>query len=140
MATEAFIIDTSERSIVKVTFPATYTEAELTDGLAELDGIIRAQGQQPWSLVIDLSLRSGSSSITRKVLADWIREREALFRSTCRGWALVARNQLVRGAITAIFWIMKPGWPIQVVVEREEAEALARSMLTAAPADARPTA
>lgn len=56
-------------------------------------------------VVIDASLGLRPTPTQRKMQADWINEHRELLAATCLGIAFVIPSPLVRGALTAIFWI-----------------------------------
>jgi hypothetical protein len=56
-------------------------------------------------VVIDASLGTRPTPLQRKMQADWINEHRELLATTCLGVAFVIPSPLVRGALTAIFWI-----------------------------------
>lgn len=56
-------------------------------------------------VVIDASLGMRPTPVQRKMQADWINEHRELLAATCLGVAFVIPSPLVRGALTAIFWI-----------------------------------
>jgi hypothetical protein len=62
----------------------------------------------------------------RKLQAEWIEEQRELIAQTSIGMGFVIDSPLVRGALTAIFWITRP--PVPYKVHPTLAEALAHAV------------
>lgn len=77
--------------------------AHLDDQLAEMRAN-RARGKRN-VVVIDASLGLRPTPTQRKLQADWINEHRELLAASCLGIAFVIPSPLVRGALTAIFWV-----------------------------------
>jgi len=56
-------------------------------------------------VVIDASMGMRPTATQRKLQADWINDHAALLGASCLGIAFVIPSPLVRGALTAIFWV-----------------------------------
>lgn len=64
----------------------------------------RQQGRKT-VVVIDASVGMRPTPTQRKMQADWITEHKDLLAASCLGIAFVIPSPLVRGALTAIFWV-----------------------------------
>ena len=58
--------------------------------------------------IVDLSQADRADAMQRRMQAKWFEEHEAVLRRVNLGTAFVVRSQLVRGAITAVFWMRPP--------------------------------
>ena len=58
--------------------------------------------------IVDLAQADQAPAVQRKMQAAWVAENEALLREVSLGTAFVVPSALVRGALTAIFWIKPP--------------------------------
>lgn len=66
----------------------------------------------------------------RKLQAEWMQEHRELIAATCMGMAFVIENRLVRGALTAIFWVTPSPVPYSVHASLHEALDHARARCT----------
>ena len=57
----------------------------------------------------------------RKRQAEWMREHEAINRATTAGMAFVLEGKLMRGLLTALFWMQRMPCPYAVMASREAA-------------------
>lgn len=57
----------------------------------------------------------------RKLQAEWMQEHSELIAATCLGMAFVIESRLVRGALTAIFWVTPSPVPYSVHPSLKEA-------------------
>lgn len=67
----------------------------------------------------------------RRALAEWMRAHTSLISSYSLGTAIVMPSPLVRGALTAVFWIQPLPCPYTVVSTMAEAERWAEEKLRA---------
>jgi hypothetical protein len=58
--------------------------------------------------IVDLAQADQAPAVQRQMQASWIAENEALLREVSLGTAFVVPSALVRGALTAIFWLKRP--------------------------------
>ncbi len=72
------------------------------------------------------------SPTQRRRIADWMRAHTSLISTYSLGTAIVIPSALVRGALTAVFWIQPMPCPYTVVSTMAEAEAWAEEKLRAA--------
>ncbi|HEY8086186.1 MAG TPA: hypothetical protein VIF09_00020 [Polyangiaceae bacterium] len=74
----------------------------------------------------------------RKYSGEWIQRTGMLARTATVGGAQVTPSSILRGLVTAIFWLKPPPTPAIFVATREEAIARGIEMLTAAQAPLSP--
>jgi hypothetical protein len=82
------------------------------------DEVLKRKGR--YVTVVDLRGSPGITATQRKRLSGYIRETEAQGVPCC-GTALVFDSSVLRGVLTAIFWLKQPAHPVQVFATVEEA-------------------
>lgn len=65
-------------------------------------------------IIIDARAGMRAPPDVRKVQADWLAAHADLLRASCIGMAFVIRERVVRGALTAIFWVTRNPVPYTV--------------------------
>jgi hypothetical protein len=104
--------------------------AQALDHVKELmEGV--APGEKIF-LLVDLSRsKEGTPASQRKYAAEFAGRLEALQKRTVLGSAIVLTSAVMRGVITAVFWLRPPTVPTKIVATREEALACAVGLLEA---------
>ena len=87
----------------------------------------------PVAWVVDLANLGGATATQRKIFTDHLARFEPHDVKWNRGSAIVASNALVRGIVTAVFWVKAPRFPNEVFATRIEAAGWAKNKLAAAP-------
>lgn len=66
--------------------------------------------------------RSGHAmpATQRKIFGDWLRESADASRRYTMGMAIVVDNALIRGALTAVLWVVEPTCPTKAVSTLED--------------------
>ncbi len=80
-----------------------------------------ARRGQRYIAVCDATIGMRLTPLQRKLYADWMREHDALLKSVLAGAAFVMPSALVRGALTAIFWVAPLEAPHSVHARTEQA-------------------
>jgi hypothetical protein len=112
---------------VVVTPPAKLTDALVDTLLSELtEHLMRGE---PYVLLFDLSTTAVPNAFQRRKLAEHMATHDATIRNLVRGLAIVAPNPLVRGMVTAMFWIVPPPVPSHMCGSHAEAIAWARGVM-----------
>jgi hypothetical protein len=114
-------------SVAWVTVPSTLTDARVSSVLGELEELLRRGAS--YVLMFDMRAAAMPSSHQRESLALHIRANRDAIRRCVRGVGVVASSPLLRGAVTAIFWIEPPGIPHRVLRTIAEAQAWAAELL-----------
>jgi hypothetical protein len=112
--------------IVWATPPRGATDDVLDAVLAELEAELRRGS--PYVLLFDLTDSLVPSATQRQKLAAHMRDNKARIRLSVLGVGVVQSSALVRGVVTAIFWIAPPEVPHRVFSLRSEAVDWARSL------------
>jgi hypothetical protein len=100
------------------------SDDDLRAALARFEEIMREayKSREKFSLVTDLSrLRHLPPPSQRKIAADWVNSTSELQKITNLGGANVTPSAIIRGIITAIYWLARPATPAAFVATREEA-------------------
>jgi hypothetical protein len=116
--------------IVWATPPATHTGRELELVLAELEAqLARAV---PYVLIFDLSHAAIPDAVQRQKLSAHVRDNDREIRRWVRGVGVVLTSSLVRGVVTAIFWVSPPPIPSKIFSTQSEAAEWAQSLIDGA--------
>lgn len=103
----AIEFDTSDAPWLITRFPANWTPAELETYFVAFSAYL--DRDEPYVHISELSLASPmSSAATRKQAGEFIARESARMRRLCLGAAQVHTSPVIRGALTAIFWISAP--------------------------------
>ena len=133
MASRFARFDTTAWPLVTVTFEGTPTDEAFEACLADFDAVY-AKGARV-AFVLDTSDAGPLSATQRRRAASWMAARTRMLRDQCLGLAFVVASQVIRGVITAVFWIqpMPAAWTIEM--RRASAVAWARERLREARVD-----
>lgn len=118
--------DESEPALLLVTTPPSLTDEEMSTFLAWHRGWMSAR-REPYAIVLDLRRTEKLSPRQREMITSGMERSEKL----CRGTAMVFTSVVLRGFLTAIFWIKKPRYPTRVFNGLDEASAWAREITRA---------
>lgn len=89
--------------------------------------------RQPYVTITDASVcRELPNAMVRKELADWSKKFDMLMKRYTVGSAIVVTSPLVRGGLTALFWLAPPPYPQQAVATLTEAVDVVRGYYAAA--------
>lgn len=113
-----------EGPIVTVTPPPELTDEALASILQGLEACL-ARGS-PYVLIFDLSQSGVPTAVQRATLAAHIRKNKSRSQRWVRGIAVVAPSPIVRGMLTAIFWLEPLGVTHEVLSTVAEARNWAR--------------
>ncbi len=109
-----------------MTFPTDYSFEELERAMEELErhfeGVARDPSRRRYGVIVDLSQVESSNARNRKRVAESLGRTEEMLRGRAVGQAFVIPSAVSRGALTAVFWIRRPGWPIKLFKTFEEAD------------------
>lgn len=118
-----FVFDTTGEPYIRFEFAPSYTPAELERALAHVEAHIQSRAKGPLAILTDVSKRQSSSAGNRHVIADFTRRVADVLAVDCRGFAVVVKSELTRGAVTAILWMVSARWPMKVFTSEEQAQA-----------------
>ncbi len=121
-------IDQSQWPLLIVITPGKMTDEGLEDFLDSYSDIIKSQGER-YALVLDVSNTQKLNPIQRKKLVNMMETNREFNKEHCAGCAMVFSSKILRGILTAIFWIHKPPHPTKVFTAQQEAINWAKSMV-----------
>jgi hypothetical protein len=121
-------------SIVMVTPPSSVTDAGIDGILGELRGHLNSA--TPYALVFDMTDAGVPSALQRRKLADHMKNHAAKIQRLVRGLGVIAPSPVLRGVITALFWVAQPGMPHRIFATRDEALTWAAAIVGAGQASA----
>jgi hypothetical protein len=124
------ILDESLRPVVILTFHGELSPDVFDRHLEELTSTLRRS--EPCVLVYDAMSATMPSPAQRKRQAEWIREHDELLRKKTIASVFALGSGLLRGAVTAIFWLQPAPTRTHVAASRNEAIEWAREQATAA--------
>jgi hypothetical protein len=107
-----FRYSTSLSPLVLVTCPAHFEVASVKSVLdAYTTEVIEAR--RPFTLVVDATpISELPTAIVRRAITDWMKRVEVLGEQYMLGMAMVTSSSIVRGAMTAVNWIVPPRVPM----------------------------
>src|SRR5690606_27983017 len=111
--------------------PEAVSDDDLVKSLQELRK--HRERREPYALLIDSTRCAGFSPRQRQIQAEYIASGIDLSRRYLKAFAFVAKSQLPRGMLTAVFWVRPPESPHRVFVSVEEAERWVKEMLPGIP-------
>lgn len=113
-------IDDRYFPLVVNTIPERIRTEDLPAFFAKSEAILLRR--QPYVTITDASAcRELPSAIVRKELAEWSKKFDSQMKRYTVGSAIVITSPLVRGGLTALFWLAPPPYPQQVVATVAEA-------------------
>ena len=119
--------DTQSDPIIWIHFAGAVTEREFDTYLETMTRYVNRG--TPTLFLYDALQSQVPSATQRQKQAAWLERHEAALRRNSLGTAFVIANPLIRGALTAIFWIRPTPVPYIVTGTRSEAERWARGLV-----------
>lgn len=107
---------------------------EFLDSQTRMHQRLQRLGKQ-YIAVMECSMAARLTPVQRRMYTDWLQENDQALKDCLLGAAFVMPNALVRGALTAIFWVVKLSAPH--TVHRTLDSALDWSLARAHACDAR---
>lgn len=117
------VINSDERAwpLVIVVWPEQPLTDQALDTFLELTRRQSARGPHVALHLTDGS--SGLSSSHRQRIAQFMQDNAALLREGVLAGAIVVKNPIIRGMVTAIKWLTPPPFPQRLFAKRTDAEA-----------------
>ncbi len=117
--------------IVWVVPPPTIGPGVIEELLAELETQVRCGVR--YVLIFDLTHAAIPNALQRQKLAAHVRDNEQDIRRSVRSVGVVLTSPLVRGIVTAIFWVSPPPMPYRFFATRAEAASWAQVLVDEQP-------
>ncbi len=109
-----FNTDLNHYPVVVVTIPRQRVPD--ADVLSFIDGQREMLGRRtPHVLMCDAREGHVMPATQRKMFGDWLKEAEPATRRYTAGMAIIVDNSLIRGALTAVLWVVEPACPTKAV-------------------------
>jgi hypothetical protein len=113
-------VDRRDLPILRLRYVGEYSEAELLRFLSEIDSVLKLPGRK--ACIIDLRQAKAGTARQRTLQGAWIRENEGVLARDFAAAALVTDSAIIRGTITAVFWIRPLPMPTHVTATVTDAE------------------
>ena len=120
-------VDRETLPLLRLRYVGDYSDAELSQFLSKLEAVLALPGRK--ACVIDLSSAAAGSATQRQLHTAWIGKHEQALARGFAAAAIVTDNAIIRGTVTAIFWIRPLPFPTRVTATVASAEAWLRSYL-----------
>jgi hypothetical protein len=125
-------INTARAPLYTVVFPATTTDADVVSfASAREEWATRARYPVAW--VVDLSNITNATPTQRRLFSEHLERFESHDIAYNQGSALVVPNAVLRGIVTAVFWMKRPRFPNECFATLAEATHWATAQLKKAP-------
>jgi hypothetical protein len=106
--------------------PPTLSDEAIEAIFAELRGHLSSS--EPYALVFDMTRTGTPTALQRRKVVAHMADNAPAIRLVVRGLAVIAPSAVLRGVITAIFWVAPPAAPYRIFDDRDEAAEWAESM------------
>jgi hypothetical protein len=120
-----FCVSAEDWPVVLMEFPEeAVPDGALLDGLTYLEQLLKEAKQaadRPFTIVDLTRMRHLAPAKQRKCVAEWMDRTVNLQKAVALGGASVTPSTVLRGLVTAIFWIAPPKVPTVFVATRREA-------------------
>jgi hypothetical protein len=113
-------VDRTTLPLLRLRYVGDFSDAELATFLRELEAVLELPGRKV--AVFDLTEASAGSATQRQAQAAWIGKYERVLARDFAAAALVTDSAIIRGAVTAIFWIRPLPFPTRVTATVKSAE------------------
>lgn len=127
----AIHIDDSRFPLVVIRYVGSTSDQEFEQYLSQMEELVLAR-RATNAVILDASKADAASATQRRMQAEWMKAHETTLRRYSVGNAFVITSTVVRGALTAIFWLQPPAVPSDVFSTYAAAEAWALERLAAA--------
>lgn len=117
------IFDTRHDPLHLQAFPPVFTQDEVDAHFDEVEAyFVRRNPNLPTALLADARGILSTNARQRQRVALAFERLSPVLGQRAVAHAIVMDSAVVRGALTAVFWIKRPPWPIQLFGTMEEAD------------------
>ena len=85
--------------------------------------------KEPHAIIVDMSQMSPVNPDMRRKVAAWLAEHQEELKKYRLGSAIVVKSNVIRGIITAIYWLQPPPYPYSICSNRDEALAWSKGII-----------
>lgn len=121
-------VDDSRFPLVIIRYVGTTSDDDFMRYLSKMEELVLHR-RTTNAAVLDASAADATPAKQRRMQAEWMKSNEALIARYCVGNAFVITSPLLRGALTAIFWMQQPAAPTIVLATFDAAERWATDRL-----------
>jgi hypothetical protein len=115
------LVDSTELPLLRLSYAGAYTDVELTSFLSALDAILESPGRK--ACLIDLLAAKPGSAKQRQMQGAWISAHEKELKGGFVAAAIVTDSAIIRGTVTAVFWVHPLPFPTHVAATLQQAGA-----------------
>ena len=123
-------VDSTRAPLYVLNFPASTTDDELVACCTAREAWAD-RARYPVAWVIDLSAIRTATARQRQIFATHLGRVERHNITYNRGASLIVPNPVLRGVVTAVFWIKAPRFPYRLFANRSEGVRWAQEQLKA---------
>jgi len=113
--------DESRDPLIVIAFTGTASDEDFDAYLARMDLIV--ERRRPNVMIFDARKAERPGPAQRHLQSAWMKKHDDLLRRHSLGCAFVLSSAVVRGALTAIFWVQPAAMPTLVTGNMAEATA-----------------
>lgn len=121
-------LDKRHAPLLLANYPPRIVDRELVSFMDVQVALVTALGS-PYAWVIDAGPLVTMTAVQRKIVADYEKRLERIDGEFLFASAIVARSALVRGAVTAVYWLKPPVYPYKIFAGTPEAIVWAKNQL-----------
>jgi hypothetical protein len=121
-------IDASRAPLYVVTYPEAPSDREVLEGHQAIEEIYR-RADSPLAWVVDARRVNKATPVQRRMVAEHEERTRALAEKFNAGLALVITSRLVRGMVTAVYWMSPPVYPYKIFDDMDRAQQWALQQL-----------
>lgn len=125
-------IDESRAPLYQLAFPPDPTDAVLLEMCAARERWAEV-AKFPVAWVVDTANLGGATARQRRILGDHLERFEPHDLAWNQGSAIIVPNAVLRGIVTAVFWLKSPRFPHESFRTKAEAVAWATARLEGSP-------
>jgi hypothetical protein len=112
MGTSKIVVDCSRFPVVIQTMQAGYGVEDLDQMLREYEGLLK--GAERYTIIVNFAELPSMNAAHRKRMAAWWLPRRELVRQKNILSVIVVESTIVRGMLTALYWLVQPPNPQKV--------------------------
>jgi hypothetical protein len=118
--------------IIIMRFPDHFRDDELEEALRAVTEWLLESVDRPFGFIVDMQRPLVVSAKQREMMAACEKAYAHVDRRYNGGQAVIVSNPLIRGVVTAIYWIAPPVYPVKTLASMAQAMSWLRPQLDAA--------
>ncbi len=113
-------LNLSRWPVIEVTNPKTFANHEWDELINQIVRVLKCD--LPFAMINDVRVGPPPSAQQRKAISTMYQENITLVKKNWLGTAVITSSSLVKGAVTALNWLMPPPHPVKVCASYQEGE------------------